>query len=154
MILEVDPPRRRWSATFLDAAKYGREGLVVILMPANLIVIAVPDRFQVGAPRDIRGVQLTPDSHQLGDSARNFLFSALPAANGAGGHAQKSSRVVLLEAQDPKVFVEFFIGHAPAIEEQGSAVKRDHSPEAERTSGVRLRLVCSSLALPRSHSEG
>src|SRR5947209_2471954 len=106
-------------------------------MPANLIVIAVPDRFQVSAPRDFRGVQLTPDSHQFSDSARNFLFSALPAANGAGGHAQKSSCVVLFEAQDPKVVVEFIIGHAPVIEEQQSSVNKDCQPELDRTASWR-----------------
>lgn len=87
------------------------------LVAMNLIIVAVPDRFEVRSPRDLRSVKLTPDGDQLRNGARNYLFATLPSTNSAGRYPKERSCIALLQVQSFEVLVKLGVDHAAVIED-------------------------------------
>ena len=71
----------------------------MVLMATNLIVVAVPDRFEIGPPGYLRSVQLTPHFDELGHRTGDHLFAVLPTTNRARSNPKQNRGVGLLQVR-------------------------------------------------------
>lgn len=94
-LAQVYPPRCRRAATRFHPPQQGGERLVMILVSPNLIVIAVPNRFEICTPWEAGGVELAPGVEDFNDPGRYRLLAGLPAANCARGDAEPGGEIGL-----------------------------------------------------------